>query len=123
MNRAQSKGIDLIVLERSGELRTEADLALNRADAVIQPTVAWVVCRMHEAAEQLSHARSAEHREPLPLEQDYPTVVCLKNSSELGHERTIGPLPGEVGRAVAGRDAPSGAPLGQQEAAPFDAGV
>src|SRR5215208_2665566 len=71
----------------------------------------------------LSHARGAGHRGPLPLEQDRTTVVGLEHPSELGHERTIGPLPREVGRAVADREAPCGAPLGQQEAAPFDAGV
>src|SRR5215208_5212887 len=97
------------------------NLALNRADAVVQPTVARVVGRMHEAAEQLSHARVAKHCQPLPLEQDRTTVVGLEHPSELGHERTIGPLPREVGRAVAGREAPGGAPLGQQETTSFDA--
>jgi hypothetical protein len=34
----------------SRSVGTRAELALNRADAVIQPTVARVVCRMHEVA-------------------------------------------------------------------------
>jgi hypothetical protein len=114
---------DLVHDIESRSVGTRVDLALDRADAVVQPTVAGVVGRMHEAAEQPSHARVSEHRQPLPLEQDRGTVVGLEHPSELRHEHRVGPLPREVGRAVAGREAPGGTPLSQQEAASFDAGV
>jgi Arginine deiminase len=70
---------------------------------------------VHQTFEQLPCARVGEHREPMPLEQNRPTVVDLKHPAEFGHERIVGPFPRKVCRAIAGREAPGGAPLGQEE--------
>jgi hypothetical protein len=77
---------------------------------------------MDEAAEQPSHARVGERREPLPLKQDHATVVGLKHPSKLGHERRIDSLPKKVGRGSGLRDARWDAPR-PTEVASLDAGV
>jgi hypothetical protein len=98
---------------------TRPHFARERAEDIVQPAVAIIVGLVGEAADELPHPVLRGSRVALPGKRDRRAVVGFHDAPELGQQGTVDTPPRIVGAAVAARETPVAAPLGNQEALPL----